>query len=51
MSMFGNIAIEGELERLLALLEANKQLPADELLAKLTLQIKEDLAAAKSGWL
>ena len=53
MSMFGNIAIEGELEKLLKLIEeaSNDGKSAEDVLSMLEMEIKADLKAAKSGYL
>lgn len=51
MSMFSDIAIEGQMKKLLDLAEANKQKPATEQLAELISLIKEIHEASKSGYL
>lgn len=50
MSMQGNIAVEGAMKELQALIKANADLPASSLLAILKERIEQIRAAAEAGW-
>lgn len=51
MALAQNIGAQVELEELLELLESNRHLPPDQQLELLEKRMREDLEAAKGGWL
>jgi hypothetical protein len=50
MSMFSNVAIGGYIEKMLAQLEKDKELPAEQQVENIKKIMKEDKKACDTGW-